>query len=150
MTHGKHAWALRARLSGRKRVTVYSGKHAISVGPPLAFSDRESLPTALELVLAALAADVIGGFEAACRRRRLRIDSAEVALTATCEEPLAHIGVRGVEGSPRLDRGSLTLYVGSDEEESDILDAWHETLARAPVVETLKTSMDLEMKLRLN
>jgi hypothetical protein len=100
----KHVWSVRVRAESRQASRIHARNHTFRVGPPLSFEPTDDLPSALEHLLGALAADLLGTLYTFARRRRLPIDSAELVLNATLENPLVHLGVIGEEGSPGLER----------------------------------------------
>ena len=142
----KHVWSVRVRAESRQASRIHARNHTFRVGPPLSFEPSDELPSALEHLLGALAADLLGTLYTYARRRRLPIDSAELVLNASLENPLVHLGVIGEEGSPGLERVEGKLYAALEAEPAAAQALWDEVLQRAPVYNTLKRAADIDIR----
>jgi uncharacterized OsmC-like protein len=145
----KHVWSVRVRAESRHASHVHARNHAFRVGPPLSFEPKDEIPSALEHLLGALAADLLGTLFLYARRRRIPVDAAELVLNAALENPLVHLGVVGEEGSPALEEVSGTLYASIDASADDAEALWEETLRRAPVYQTLARAARIEIRFRV-
>jgi hypothetical protein len=141
-----HTWTVRVRTAGDQEVVVHSGKHSIRVGKPVSFQPDEPLLTALELFLAAFAADIVGGFQRVMKARRIPIDAVEFSVNCTLNNPLTHIGVVGEKGNPGVKSLEGTLYVTGDFDDASLNLIWNEVLARSPLACTLAPVMNLRLR----
>jgi hypothetical protein len=110
--------------------------------------DADPHPSAVEYLLGSLAGDLIQGFQAEAVRRSLALHDAELSLGGRLNNVLVHLGVVGEEGHPGLESVSGTLYVSADAEPPAVEDAWHATLARSPVFQTLTRCAAVRIELR--
>ena len=134
----------RATVREDKRVIFYARAHQVEVGVPLSFDSKEPRLTAVEHFLAAVTADVLGGFARLAKRARLRLDEIEAAVRAEVADPLAYLGVVGEPGIPRVARLSLRAFLGTNEPAGRIQPVWDEALGRAPLVNTVRPVIELE------
>ena len=139
----------RARVSGEapNRATVYVRKHSFPVGKPLDFDEEAPAISALEYVLGALAADVVNGFRAEAKRRRIGLDRVEATVEGRLDNPLTHLDVVGERGHPGLTQAAVKVYASSLDDEASVRDAWTASLERSPLVQTLKPSVALALDL---
>lgn len=142
-------WDVRARTNGDGSSTVYARKHTFQVGAPLHFDTEYEHVTAVEYLLGAMGADLVGGLKLLARRQGLQVDDIEVTLSAKLNNPLTYLGVIGEEGHPGLNRVTATIYVNSVESEERLRLAWEETLKRSPLVNTLRPVVDLDLTLKV-
>ena len=105
--------------------------------------------SALELLLAALAADLVAGFARAARRAGVSLHDAELRLSARLENPLMALGVVGETGSPALASVTGTLYVSCDATAAVLPPLWASTLARSPLHATLTRAASLDIALEV-
>jgi hypothetical protein len=142
-------WSLRlTRSAGEAQATAFARKLKLGIGPPLTFDENEPQLTALELLLAALGADLLNGFEKLARERRVEIDHLEAVVLAELEDPLAHLGVVGATGTPRLTWASVKVYVSSLADEPVLRVIWADAVWRSPLVSTLSRSAWLELEMK--
>ncbi len=139
----------RVTVRDRRSVTLFARTHEVTVGPVLSFDAREPRLTGIEHLLAAVAADVVGGFCRLADRRRLVVDEIEAVLKGEIADPLVHLGVVGVEGAPRLARLEVRVFAGSSEPDSRLRPLWEEMLHRAPVINTLRPSVELDLHFQI-
>jgi TusA-related sulfurtransferase len=144
----EYGWSVRA-LGDHGGVTrVHTGKHSLSIGPAVSFRPDEPLPTAVQHLLAALAADVVSGVATCARARGIEADAIECRITGHLDDPLASIGVVGASGTPALRTVSGTVYVSSDADQATLREVWCETLRRSPLFNTLAPRVALRLELR--
>jgi hypothetical protein len=143
------AWRARVRATRRGRATAYVRTHQFDVGAPVQFDEQYDQVTALEYVLAALGADLVKGFQAAADRRRLTVDEVEAVVSGRLDNPLVHLGVVGEEGHPGLEAVSVRVFVGTDEDEARVREAWDEALGRSPLARTFASAVRLDLSIRV-
>lgn len=140
-------WTVRVRADAQRAVTAHARNHAFPIGDPLSFRPVDALPSTLELMLSALAADLVGTFRNLALKQRIAVDALECALTCTLNNPLIHVGVIGEEGHPGIERIEGALYVAADAETDTLHELWEETLRRSPLYQTLQSAAELSLRL---
>ena len=142
-------WTIRVRAAGKGPNTIYVRQRRLEAGEPLHFDEQYEHTTALEYLLGAIGADLVGGLQVIARRQRLLVNEVEAVVSGKLNNPLTYLGVVGEEGHPGLEQVAATVYVSSSEPEERVRHAWEEMLRRSPVVHTLKSAvrLDLDMKL---
>jgi hypothetical protein len=141
-----YTWTARVRAESRKASRIHTRNHTFRVGPSLSFEPTDELPSALEHLLGALAADLLHTFQVYARRARIPIDALELSLTCRLENPLVHLGVLGEEGSPRLEAIEGVFYASADAGAEALDRLWQETLKRAPIYATLERACPLTIR----
>lgn len=142
-------WGVRVRATVSGATTAYARSHAFEVGAALPFDVEEARVTALEYLLGALGADLVGGFRALARRRRLEIDEVEATVDATLSNPLVHLGVVGEEGHPGLETVTVRVHVATLEPEDAVRRVWNEAARRSPLARTLEGAARVEIVMTL-
>jgi hypothetical protein len=106
-------------------------------------------PAALDLLVGALAADLLTGLLREATRAGVELHDAELRLAARLGNPLVALGVVGETGSPALTSLEGTLFVTGDLDEDRLRGLWEQACARAPVFATLHRSTSVHISLRL-
>jgi len=141
----QNPWGVRVRATGAAGAAAYARAHSFEVGSALPFDLEEGRVTALEYLLGALGGDLIGGFRALARRRRLVIEEVEATVDATLDNALTHLGVVGEEGHPGIDRIAVRVHVATVEPEPEVREAWDEAARRSPLLRTLEAAATVEI-----
>ena len=141
-------WTARVRADASRTCTVHARNHAFAIGDPLSFRPTDALPSAIEMMLGAFAADLTATFRALAARQRLPLDALEFSATCILNNPLVHVGVIGETGHPGIERIEGTLYVSSDAEASELAALWETTLARSPLYNTLCHCVELALRMQ--
>ena len=158
-------WKLRVTSTESGATRVSMRRHQFTVGKPVDFDMEASHVSALEYVLGALAAEivgggrgwgggpraaeVVGGLRVFAKRRRIEIDHVEAVVDGQLEHAMAYLEVVGESGRPRLSGVSIKVYVASPQGETVVRRLWAETLERLPLVRTLGRALDLQIELAL-
>lgn len=142
-------WKARVAADARGRADVFVRRHRFVAGRVLEFDPEAETVSPLEYVLGALGADLLNGLQVVARRRRLHLDRVEATVEGRVDNPLTHLAVIGETGHPGLTRARVKVYASSLEPEESIRDAWVETLARSPIVCTLRRAVELSLELEL-
>lgn len=140
----------RVKHKAGEGTTFYTRSHALTIRVPMTFDIAEPGLSAVEQFIAAICADVLGGFARMAKQMRLRIDQLEATVDAQISDALVYLGVVGETGSPRLTSLRLKAWIDSGETAERISAAWEEALRRAPLVQTLSGSalqLDLSWQL---
>jgi len=144
----KHEWSVRVRTDSTSGLTASARNHTWRVGEPISFAPKDDLPSALELAVGALAADLIGSLRRICRLQRIEVDQVELSLRWTLDNPLTTVGVVGEDGSPAISQIDGVLYVASFDNEA-IEAAWAMALQRSPLYNTLDKAVDISLRLSI-
>ncbi len=141
-------WSVRVSSQEGMKARAYVRNHAILVGQPASFDTEDEAPSAVEYLLAALAADLAVGLRWRASRRGLPIRNLEVALRASANNILVFLGIEGEDGHPGLERIEGRLFVDADVENEVIEELWRETLSRSPLAQTLERPVSLSIERR--
>ncbi len=116
------------------------------VGRPLELDPASRRIAALELAVGALAGEVINGLREFAWRRRVDVEHVEALVTAELENGLAYLEVVGEEGSPRIARVHIKVFVASADEPA-IRQLWNDVLERLPLLGTLRSAIPMHLEL---
>ena len=142
----EYDWSVRIHHVGDRTARVYARNHALTVGQQASVAPSDEHPSAIELLLGALGADLVVGVAVQARRRGVTLDGLELALSGTLDNVLVHLGVIGETGHPGLSAVTGTLYVSADADEPAMLTLWQEALARSPVYQTLSRCARIDIR----
>jgi hypothetical protein len=142
-------WSVRVRATGRDRATAYVRRHRFEIGAPVQFDAEAEAISAVEYVLGALAADLVNGFAALARRRRLAVEAVEAVVTGELNNPLTVLAVIGEAGHPGMERAAVKVYVTSGASDDDVRQVWSDALERSPLARTLRAAVSLQIDLRI-
>lgn len=142
-------WTVRVRGDSTSQSTIYARKGQFQAGDPLHFDPEYEHVTALEYLLGAIGADLVGGLKVLARRQRLQVDDVEAVVSGRLNNALTYLGVVGEDGHPGLEQVSVTVYASSLEPEERIHHAWEEMLKRSPIVNTLRPTVRLDLDLKV-
>jgi hypothetical protein len=105
-------------------------------------------PSALDLLVAALVADLLAGLHREAARAGVTLYDTELNASAYLDNPLVALGVVGEEGSAALAAIHGTLYVSCDAGAAALDALWRRSLERAPVHSTLRRCADVRIDLK--
>jgi len=138
--------SLRVTAPGPATARVSVGRRNFSIGRPVEFDDASPHVAALEYALGAVGGEVVNGLREFARRRRIALDAVEALVSGELENGLAYLEVIGEEGPPRIRRIVLKVFVASGDD-TVIRALFDETIARLPLVSTLRATLDLDIEL---
>jgi hypothetical protein len=141
----RFAWTLRVSSTGQGQATAYVRAHQVAIGLPVYFDEQYDQVTALEYVLAALGADLVTGFEVLARKRRMHVEHVEAVVIGELNNALTHLSVVGEDGHPGLEQVTIRVYVGSEEDEEQLRQVWHDMLRTSPLARTFSQLIALDM-----
>jgi hypothetical protein len=144
-----YTWTARVRGTGENRATAYTRNQAFAVYGQASFKEADPHPSAVEYLLGALGSDLVTGFAAHAARHGIVVDALEASISGRLNNPLVFLGVVGETGHPGFEAISGTLYVSTDADEPILQEAWQETLARSPLVNTLQRCVALSLELQI-
>lgn len=142
-----HTWRVRARAGDGLSARAYARNHALDVGQPASFDTADAAPSAVEVLLAALAACLAAGMRWRAVRRGVEVYELEVSLQARLDDPLAFLGLEGT-GHAGLAGVEGRLFIDSDASDEVLDEVWRETLERSPVARTLALPVPLAIERR--
>jgi hypothetical protein len=140
---------LRALGAGEARVRLVTRNLSFQAERQVGLDPAAAYPAALDLLVGALAADLLIGFGREASRAGTPLHDAELRLEAQLENPLVALAVVGETGSPALSRVRGTLFVSTDADEPSLRALWEQACAHAPVFATLRTSATIDIAIRL-
>ncbi|HTK31983.1 MAG TPA: OsmC family protein [Candidatus Saccharimonadaceae bacterium] len=139
---------IRAQSTGGGRVRLLGRHGTFQAEGQTPFQAPGSAPSALELLIGALAADLLAGFVREVGRAGETLDAVELTLSAELAHPLVVLGVVGEQGSAALSRIRGSLYVSGEGAEPRWRTLWAQALARAPVHATLARAVAIDLELK--
>jgi hypothetical protein len=142
-----YEWRLRVRATGPLKSTVYCRNFSFDVGQPASFEEKDRHPSAVEVMLGALAGDLTVGFANECSRSGIGIDDVEITIKGRLGNVLAHLGLQ--EGDPSFQKIEVKCFASTMEAEGRVRDAWERTVLHSPIASTLKRAVDLDLKLAI-
>ncbi len=126
--------SLRALPGPHGRVRLVTRNLAFDAEQQLGLDPSASSPAALDLLVGALAADLLAGFGREAAHAGVSLHDADVV---------------GEAGSPALASVEGTLFAGAETDEAGIHALWDRACARAPVFATLRRSATIHITIRL-
>jgi len=142
-----HVWQTRARWTGGMQAKVAMRNHGLVVGQPASFDTADPAPSAIELLLAAVAAALTTGFQWRLSRRNVAVTNLEIVCKARSKDPLVFLGVAD-EGSPELDGIEVLAYVDADGDPEVLAATLEDTIRRCPVTQSLARGVPITPRLR--
>lgn len=140
---------LRAHAGRDGHVRLVTRNLSFQAARQLGLDPEAEHPAALDLLVGALATDLLAGLGREAARAGLPLHDAELRLEAHLDNPLVALGVIGEHGSPALTRVVGKLFVSTDADESQLRALWERACATAPVLATLQRSAIIDITLRL-
>jgi hypothetical protein len=137
-------WTLRITSAPPTGASAHVRKHTFAIGAPMSFDAEYGAVTALEYLLGALGADLVGGIQSVGRRRRVEIDDVEVVVHCTLHNPMVYLRVVGEQGDAGIRAIEARVYISSLEDEARVRAVWTEMMETSPVVNTLVKAVRLD------
>ena len=141
------ACTLRAMLGAEGRVRVVTRRLSFEVEGRTSQDPGAAQPSALDLLVAALASDLIAGLARDAARAGHPLHDAEASLSARLENPLVALGVVGESGHAGISEVRGSFYVRCDAAEDTVREWWAHTLACSPAHATLARAATLRLEL---
>lgn len=142
------ACAVRGMLDPSGRVRIVTRNLRFDAEGQTSLPAEADHPSALDLLVAALATDLLAGLRRAAARAGLALHDAELSLAARLDNPLVALGVVGEDGSPGLAALRGALYVHTEASERTLETLWGQVLAHAPVYATLCRAAHVRIDLK--
>lgn len=138
-------WTLRVTAMRPSGSTVHVRKHSFTAGAPISFDTEYGAITAMEYLLGALGADLVGGVQAVARRRRVEVDEVEVLVHGVLHNPMVYLRVVGEAGDAGIRAIEARVYISSLDDEARVRAVWTEVLETSPIVNTLTKAVKLDL-----
>ena len=135
--------------AGVHRARLVTRNLSFTADRQLGLDPEAELPAALDLLVGALAADLLIGFGREASRAGTPLHEAELRLEAYLANPLVALGVVGETGSPALERIQGKLFVSADGDPAAMRALWERACAHAPVLATLRNCATIDITFRL-
>lgn len=139
-----YTWRVRVRATGNRAATAYTRNFSFTIGQPASFDESDDHPSALEHVLAAVAADLVNGFATRCARDDLELDDLECTIKGQLHDVLAHVGIS--DGDPSLASLEVSLFATSPEKGEALRAAWDFVRTRSPLLTTLAKACEVNAR----
>jgi hypothetical protein len=140
---------MRALSSPDGHVRLVTRNLTFNAEQQLGLDRSASHPASLDLLVGALASDLLTGLLREAARAGVPLHDAELRLEARLGNLLVALGVVGEAGSPALASVHGTLFVGGDTDEAGLDALWDRACARAPVFATLRHAASIHISIRL-
>jgi uncharacterized OsmC-like protein len=138
-------WTLRVTAVRPLGSTVHARKHSFAIGAPISFDAEYGAITALEYLLGAVGADLVGGIQTVARRRRVEVDDIEVVVHGVLHNPMVYLRVVGELGDAGVRAIEARVYISSLDDEARVRAVWTEMLETSPIVNTLTKAVKLDL-----
>lgn len=143
-----YTWSVRGSSADGRLTRLHAGRNSFSAGPAVTFRRDDPLPSAIDYLLSALAADLVSNLGECVRERSVECDAIECRISCELDDPLASIGVIGARGSPAVRTITGTVYVSADTGDGVLQEAWCAALRRSPLYNTLARCVTLSIEMR--
>ena len=138
-------WTLRVTAVRPSGSVIHARKHSFAAGAPLSFDAEYGAVSALELLLGAVGADLVGGIQTVAHRRRVEIDDIEAVVHGTLHNPMVYLRVVGEVGDAGIRAIEARVYISSLDDDARVRAVWQEVLETSPLVNTLNKAVKLEL-----
>ena len=138
-------WTIRVTSAPESATRAHVRKFSFDGGAPVSFDVEHPAVTALEYLLGALGMDIASGIRHLARKRRVEVDQVEVVVHGRLGDPLRFLRAVGADGDPGVESIEAKVYISSLEDEPVVERLWREMLDVAPVVNTLRKAVRLEL-----
>lgn len=140
-------WSVRVSAQDGMQARAFVRNHKFSVGQPASFDTHDAAPSAVEFLLASLAACLAVGMRWRATRREVEVYHLEVSLRARADNILVFLGIE-TDGHPGLAAIQGRLFVDAEADDAVLTELWEETLRSSPVAQSLARPIPLEIERR--
>lgn len=142
-----YEWRARVRATGPMQSAAYVRNFSFVVGQPVSFEEKDQHPAAIEYLLGALGGELACGFSNECARAGVEVDDIELTVRGRLTNVLAHLGLE--EGDPSVRSIEVKCFASTFADEPKVREAWGRTLARSPLLSTLRKAAQVEVRLSI-
>jgi hypothetical protein len=144
----KFRWNVRAGMGESGTTRVFARNHELAIGQPASFDTSDAAPSAVEVLLAALAGDLVAGLRWRASRANVELAQVELSLSTGAADPGVFLGL-SKDGPGGLSDVEGRMYVQSSAAAEELESLWHETLSRSLLAQTLMSSTRLSLALKI-
>src|SRR5688572_6462949 len=144
----EHVWQTRARWTGGMQAKVTARNHSFAVGQPASFDTEDAAPSAVELLLGALAGALTTGLSWRLSRQQIAVQNLEVVCKARSKDPTVFLGLGGGSGGPELAAIDVSVYVAADCEREVLDRTLAATMRDCPATQSLLQRVPVDAQLR--
>lgn len=141
------SWSVRVRAREGAPAKAYARNHVLEIGQAASFDVSDAAPSAVEVFLCALGAELGAALRWRAGRAGLVVREVEISLKAKPDNVLHFLGLEDT-GTPAIPRIEGRVFVDADADEAQLAALWEETLRRSPLVQTLLRSATVDLPLR--
>ncbi len=144
----KFRWQVRAAAASGGTTKVFARNHVLEIGQPASFDTQDTAPSAIEVLLGALAADLVAGFRWRASRESIELAQLEFSVSSRASDPRVFLGL-AQDGDGGLAEIEGRMYAQSDAAPERLQAIWRDTLARSLLAQTLGRGTRLDLALKL-
>ena len=124
---------------------VYTNKNSFQIEKQISFDSEYKPVSSLEYFAGSVLSSILLALLEQSRKSGSIVEEIEGVLNLSLENPLALIGVKGYDEEPYISKATVTVYAYADLEDEAFEAFCLGALAKCPIYNTLKRSMELEV-----
>ncbi|MCQ6280253.1 OsmC family protein [Bacillus sp. EB600] len=129
-------------------VKIFTNKNSFQIEKQISFDSEDKQISSLEYFAGSVLSSIILTLLEQSKKRGPMIEEIEGVLNLSLENPLSLVGVKGYDEEPFISKITLTVFLFVDLEDNDFDDFCVNALNNSPIYNTLKRSMELEVKFK--
>jgi hypothetical protein len=126
-------------------VKIYTNKNSFQIEKQVSFDSEYQPVSSMEYFAGSVLSGILLTLLEQSKKRGSVIEEIEGVLNLSLEHPLSLLGVKGYDEDPYISRMAVTVYLYVDLEDEDFDAFCFGALAKSPIYNTLKRSMELEV-----
>ena len=126
-------------------VKIYTNKNSFQIDKQISFDSAYKPINSLEYFAGSVLSSILLALLEHSKKRGSIIEEIEGVLNLSLENPLSLIGVKGYDEEPFISKMAVTVFLYVDLEGEAFDDFCRGALAKSPIYNTLKISMELEV-----
>lgn len=126
-------------------VKIYTNKNSFQIERQISFDTEYKPISSLEYFAGSVLSSILLTLLEQSKKRDSIIEEIEGVLNLTLENPLSLIGVKGYDEEPFISKMAVTVFLYVELEDEAFDDFCLSALAKSPIYNTLKRSMELEV-----
>lgn len=129
-------------------VKIFTNKNSFQIEKQISFDTEYKPISSLEYFAGSVLSSILLTLLEQSKKRGTMIEEMEGVLNLTLENPLSLVGVKGYNEEPFIRKITVTVFLFVDLEDNDFDDFCFRALKNSPIYNTLKRSMELEVKFK--
>lgn len=129
-------------------VKIFTNKNSLQIEKQISFDSEYEPISSLEYFAGSVLSSIILTLLEQSKKRGSIIEEIEGVLNLSLANPLSLLGVRGYDEEPTISKIIVTIFIFADLEDSDFPDFCTRALNNSPIYNTLKRSMEFEVKFK--